>query len=232
MRLNAKLLALIIISFVTLVLIFSINSAEANDQNTQTIIAEKNNKKIDEISKSLSEINEKLKRIDGQPSSWAEISNVKKELRELDDSIQSNKKYTIDSASNSLNNLISLNSYIISIVGVMFAALAFFGYTSIKTMKQEITKDAVKEVINHMISDYKPKVDQVFINEAANLRDEVNEELRDLSETVDDLRLQLNQLIDNNRTHPPSKQNAPITKATTPVKPKKNKPSSGNAFDQ
>lgn len=206
---KAKILALLILLATTnwgvgLV----ICNAEASDATSNS--AGSPSGASDQLSKKAAELNRKLGELENRISNETMVAELNKQVSELRDSVREGRNESLDSASTSLSNLISLNSWMISFIGLVVAIFALWGIKNIRDLKVEIKQ----EISNELTLKYQ----QNLIQETAKLQADYTRELNDLTQKVDQLQLAIRQLTKNERP-------------TEFTPPKEQAESKENAFD-
>jgi hypothetical protein len=211
MDINAKMLALAILASVSVGATLVFDNVEAKEvdatNHTPIPLIQSNSQKINALLKNVSVINERLEELDNRLSNEPGTTDLKRQVSELEHSVGDAKKASFDSASSSLNNLIALTALVVTILGVVLALLAIFGFRSIKEMKLENKNDLEAQAASH-----RNYIAQMFNKESSSIR----EELSELANTVGTLDVAVRQmankenpgLIITQSNQPKSKENA------------------------
>lgn len=168
-------------------------------QNQQPVIPiqQTNLKSLNNISKSITSTNEKIEKLESQFSNEHRLTDINKQVSELENAVADGKNIAFDHGSTLLNILVGLTALVITALGVAFVVLAVLGFKDIKGMRQEISNDLIKnhqENIDDMNKKHQENINDLYNNVASNIRDDFNNDLLELSTKVDELGLQLRQI--------------------------------------
>jgi hypothetical protein len=137
--------------------------------------------KINDLSKNVTELNEKLVELTNRSPKESEVADLKKQVSALESSVIDNKKMSFDSSSSLLNVLIGLAAFIVTSIALFIGYLSFLGIKGFKELKDEIN--------SQLSSKYETTVNEFFKQESSRMREDFNNELRGLEEEIDKLKL-------------------------------------------